>query len=607
MFCTITFDLNDLLFLIPIPVIQNYDSDPQTMENNTLLQAVPNSLKHFSSKTQDSEKSSSTESPLPSPLSPEPKNLHIVAKYELVITSGTLAPDNYMQRNYLINGQYPGPEIRIKQNSTLIVRVTNKLITNAITIHFHGIHQRKSFLSDGVPNVTQTPILPGESYTYTVDTWPQAGTFFYHAHTGMDIVSLYGPLIIEDDPETYKTWPDAYQFDAEKTFIINGVYHESLDSLVNRIVGPVHDYPLRIDSITFNGKSYGDWDGNSTNHHKPAGYEVVSVKQGHRYRFRFINAASDSLLFCNISDHTFHVIEMDGIYTEPVETNTLLISPGQRYSLIIDMDQDLGNYQINCKHTDFPGPKNGLAYISYKGGSYPSKKLRQLDMGIEEDIVPLNMWILSKLGPNYALNQTDVYAVPPYFDKEFVVDVNEVENGTRHYYEINGHRFVDPSLPYFEQLKQNINITNPPQVFEFKEGEVIQFIFQNRRANECFSHPWHFHGHTFYVVGEGADLYHPVRDGQIIKENTKVGHTRKLRFRDTITLFSNQTSRLNREYGDPCGWTAIRFVANNPGLWFAHCHVTPHLLMGKKFIMWEHTEEDPFLSQIMSQYSPEFK
>ncbi|KAG6544093.1 hypothetical protein Mapa_014510 [Marchantia paleacea] len=30
----------------------------------------------------------------------------------------------------------------------------------------------------------------------------------------------------------------------------------------------------------------------------------------------------------------------------------------------------------------------------------------------------------------------------------------------------------------------------------------------------------------------------------------------------------------------PYGWTVIRFVADNPGVWPFHCHIEPHFHMG---------------------------
>lgn len=51
---------------------------------------------------------------------------------------------------------------------------------------------------DGVPEVTQYEIKPGDSYTYVfIIPLDQAGTFWYHAHTGLQHVDgLYGAIII---------------------------------------------------------------------------------------------------------------------------------------------------------------------------------------------------------------------------------------------------------------------------------------------------------------------------------------------------------------------------------------------------------------------------
>jgi FtsP/CotA-like multicopper oxidase with cupredoxin domain len=81
-----------------------------------------------------------------------------VYHYHWIITESTICPDNYPQTGYLINGVGPpGPEIRVKKHSILLVTITNNLPRpdQGITFHFHGIHQRGSFLSDGVPTLTQ--------------------------------------------------------------------------------------------------------------------------------------------------------------------------------------------------------------------------------------------------------------------------------------------------------------------------------------------------------------------------------------------------------------------------------------------------------------------
>lgn len=56
-----------------------------------------------------------------------------------------------------------------------------------LTIHWHGVWQRGTQYSDGVPYVTQCPILNGNTFRYQ---WVagNAGTHFWHAHTGMNSI-----------------------------------------------------------------------------------------------------------------------------------------------------------------------------------------------------------------------------------------------------------------------------------------------------------------------------------------------------------------------------------------------------------------------------------
>lgn len=45
-----------------------------------------------------------------------------------------------------INGQFPGPTIRAKAGDTVAVELTNKLHTEGVVIHWHGIRQVLTFL-----------------------------------------------------------------------------------------------------------------------------------------------------------------------------------------------------------------------------------------------------------------------------------------------------------------------------------------------------------------------------------------------------------------------------------------------------------------------------
>jgi FtsP/CotA-like multicopper oxidase with cupredoxin domain len=72
----------------------------------------------------------------------------------------------------------PGPELRVRQGQPLRITVRNDL-PEETTVHWHGIRLPNAM--DGVPGLTQTPIKPGETFSYEF-TPPDAGTFWYHPH-----------------------------------------------------------------------------------------------------------------------------------------------------------------------------------------------------------------------------------------------------------------------------------------------------------------------------------------------------------------------------------------------------------------------------------------
>jgi FtsP/CotA-like multicopper oxidase with cupredoxin domain len=74
--------------------------------------------------------------------------------------------------------------------------VTNALQNNGTAIHWHGIRQLNSTEFDGVPGVTQCPIAPGDTLTYTFRA-TQYGTTWYHSHFSLQYAEgLAGPLVI---------------------------------------------------------------------------------------------------------------------------------------------------------------------------------------------------------------------------------------------------------------------------------------------------------------------------------------------------------------------------------------------------------------------------
>lgn len=115
----------------------------------------------------------------------------IAAPLDLELVPGHLTPA------WAYGGQAPGVELRCRQGERLRVRFINQLEVPT-TIHWHGI--RLPLAMDGVPYVSQLPVLPGEYFDYDFIT-PDAGSFWYHPHTASSEQlgrGLVGALIVEE-------------------------------------------------------------------------------------------------------------------------------------------------------------------------------------------------------------------------------------------------------------------------------------------------------------------------------------------------------------------------------------------------------------------------
>ena len=98
-------------------------------------------------------------------------------------------------------GQYPGPEIRVKEGERLRVVLENELPGGTgTTVHWHGVPVPNAM--DGVPGLTQRPVPPGESFAYEFEaasTGIYMYHYMYHSHRGLQLDrGLIGPLIIEE-------------------------------------------------------------------------------------------------------------------------------------------------------------------------------------------------------------------------------------------------------------------------------------------------------------------------------------------------------------------------------------------------------------------------
>src|SRR5215472_13647568 len=99
-----------------------------------------------------------------------------------------------------VNGQYPSPEIRVREGSMLRIEVQNTLPNEPTSIHWHGLLLPAGM--DGVPAVSGFPIAPKRFFVYEYPLL-QSGTYWYHSHWRLqEQIGMAGPFVIEarDEP-----------------------------------------------------------------------------------------------------------------------------------------------------------------------------------------------------------------------------------------------------------------------------------------------------------------------------------------------------------------------------------------------------------------------
>jgi len=106
-----------------------------------------------------------------------------------------------------------------------------------------------------------------------------------------------------------------------------------------------------------------------------------------------------------------------------------------------------------------------------------------------------------------------------------------------------------------------ISFEKDTHIIEISPGEVIDFTFENAGGDHSEQHPFHIHGHAFWVLGSGSN-----------KNKSRPLNVVNPIERDTFTLPHD-------------GWVTIRMLANNPGVWLLHCHITWHMQMGMTLIL----------------------
>ena len=105
------------------------------------------------------------------------------------------------------NGSIPGPTLRVREGSALVVDVANEGDLEA-TVHWHGLRLDNRY--DGT-HETQAPIPVGGRFSYRLE-FPDPGVYWYHPHIREDYgqeLGLYGNILVV--PRDGEYWPPAHR------------------------------------------------------------------------------------------------------------------------------------------------------------------------------------------------------------------------------------------------------------------------------------------------------------------------------------------------------------------------------------------------------------
>jgi FtsP/CotA-like multicopper oxidase with cupredoxin domain len=216
-------------------------------------------------------------------------------KLTAAVTPWEVSPGKTVQA-WTYNGTVPGPTIHVNPGDHVQVVLDNQL-PESTAIHFHGITVPNAM--DGVPDVTQPPVKPGQSFTYdfVASTTPEVGMYHSHHHAEHQVPDgLMGAFLIGEEPTPAG-------------------------------VTPTQEFPMVLNDagvigLTLNGKSF------------PATAPVVA-NQGDWVEVHYMNEG--------LQIHPMHlhglaqlVVAKDGYpVPAPYDVDTLTVAPGERYTVLV--------------------------------------------------------------------------------------------------------------------------------------------------------------------------------------------------------------------------------------------------------------------------------
>ncbi len=380
-----------------------------------------------------------------------------------------------------------GPTIlRIKHGEWVEATLGNRLREHT-TVHWHGI--RVPIAMDGVPYLTQPPVMPGESFTYRFRP-PDTGTFFFHPHCNTVEQlghGLAGILIVEGD----ETRPHDHDLVC--------VYRDWRIDAAGRYL------PMLTDAGASKAGTFGD--------HRTVNDQVrpvFKVPAGGDIRIRFLNVDMSRIVDLGVMGAEAWLIATDGNALAPQKLKSWRMGPAMRADLTLRAPAKSGT-RIQLVNYYAPQPvvmaeleAVGEALVRpdfepapLKPAAIPEPRLdgaETFQLRLSASSAPADLPLDLVLPDGSVLRYADALCLAP-----------------RTFWALNGQ-------PWPSQSHEVL----PPPLVTFRRGEtyIVELINQTPHM-----HPVHLHGHTFKVLSSSkGDILPHFADTTLVapKERVKI-------------------------------------------------------------------------------------
>lgn len=520
--------------------------------------------------------------------------------YDLYVKDTLVNFAGKVKRAIAVNGQIPMPTLEFTEGDTAEIVVHNGLKENT-SLHWHGVFLPNR--EDGVPYLTQMPILPNTTYTYRFPII-QTGTHWYHSHSGLqEQIGMYGSFIMHKrkSDSTFRKGID----DLPTVPIIISEWTNLNPNNVQRMLhnasdwfaikkGATQSYAEAIRSNHSKTKLTNEWKRMLAMDVSDVHYQKVlmngrnisilkevdgkALKAGDKVRLRISNAGASSYFWLRYAGGKIEVVASDGNDVVPVEVDRINIAVSETYDIVVTIPEEGKSYELMATTED---RTLSTSYFLGNGTQQFAGAMPRLNyfagMKMMNDMIKMN-GNLDDMGMRMSWNQMDMnFVMYPEITGKGNIPKLIHEHAPKSMVTLNYAMLKSPyntSLPADAPVKEikfnltgNMNryvwsmdnrVLSEVDQIPVKKGEILKIVLYN---NSMMRHPIHLHGFDFRLI-----------NGQ--EENAPL--------KNIIDVMPMETD-------------TIQFLANTEGDWFFHCHILYHMMAGMNRVFSVGNYQNPLL------------